>query len=264
MGSNLRVDPVVVKIGGSTLGSGDTTLQDLVELQLQGAPVVVVHGGGPIINQWVKNTGVRSRFVRGLRVTDDPTMEVVLAVLAGLVNKRLVAAIQRLGGEAVGVSGVDGRLIQARVRDPEMGLVGEIVDVRTHVVDRILEDGFMPIVAPVALSEGVDSSEETAILNVNGDTVAGELAAALKAKCLIFLTDVEGVRDSTGRVIPRLLSAQARALIQGGVASGGMIPKLEACLTALSQVTKTSIVDGRKPRALTEYLSGVELGTRVG
>ena len=259
-----KLHPIVVKIGGSTLGSDDTTLQDLVELQRQGCPVLVVHGGGPIINQWVKSIGVRPRFVRGLRVTDDPTMEIVLAVLAGQVNKRLVASVQRLGGDAVGVSGVDGGLIQAQVRDPEMGLVGESVDVRTSVVDRILRDGVIPFVAPVALSDGLSSSESATILNVNGDTVAGELAAALSAKSLIFLTDVEGVKDSTGRVIPRLLFDQARALIKGGVASGGMIPKLEACLTALPRVTNTAIVDGRKPRALVEYLSGGNLGTRVG
>lgn len=252
--------PLVVKIGGSTLGSGDTTLEDLVTLQRRGVPVVVVHGGGQVISQWMERTGAMPRFVRGLRVTDEPTMEVVLAVLSGLVNKRLVAGLQALGGRAVGLSGVDGGILQAQVKDPEMGLVGEVTQVHQAPLRQVLEIDHIPVVAPVALGEAGSAPA----LNVNGDTATGALAAALEAQRLVFLTDVEGVMDSGRRLIPRLLPAQARALIGGGIASGGMIPKLEACLHALPHVDHASIIDGRVPRALLECMDGVPAGTRVG
>ena len=186
--------PLVVKIGGSTLGSGDTTLEDLVALQRRGVPVVVVHGGGQVISQWMERTGAMPRFVRGLRVTDEPTMEVVLAVLSGLVNKRLVAGLQALGGKAVGLSGVDGGILQAQVKDPEMGLVGEVTDVNKAPLLQVMEIDHIPVVAPVALGEGGSAPA----LNVNGDTATGALAAALEAERLVFLTDVDGVMDSGG------------------------------------------------------------------
>ena len=252
--------PLVVKIGGSTLGSGDTTLEDLVTLQRRGVPVVVVHGGGQVISQWMERTGAMPRFVRGLRVTDEPTMEVVLAVLSGLVNKRLVAGLQALGGKAVGLSGVDGGILQAQVKDPEMGLVGEVTQVHKEPILQVMEIDHIPVVAPVAL--GQEGSAPA--LNVNGDTATGALAAALQARRLVFLTDVDGVMDSGRRLIPRLLPAQARALIGGGIASGGMIPKLEACLHALPHVDYASIVDGRVPHALLDCMDGVQAGTRVG
>ena len=252
--------PLVVKIGGSTLGSGDTTLEDLVALQRRGVPVVVVHGGGQVISQWMERTGAMPRFVRGLRVTDEPTMEVVLAVLSGLVNKRLVAGLQALGGKAVGLSGVDGGILQAQVKDPEMGLVGEVTRVNKAPLLQVMEIDHIPVVAPVALGEAGDGPT----LNVNGDTATGALAAALEALRLIFLTDVDGVMDSGRRLIPRLLPEQARALIGRGVASGGMIPKLEACLQALPHVDHASIIDGRVPHALLQSMDGVHTGTRVG
>lgn len=256
--------PLVVKIGGSTLGSGDTTLEDLVTLQRRGVPVVVVHGGGQVISQWMERTGAMPRFVRGLRVTDEPTMEVVLAVLGGLVNKRLVAGLQALGGKAVGLSGVDGGILQAQVRNPEMGLVGEVAQVNTEPLLQVMEIDHIPVVAPVALGESDDGPGSPPALNVNGDTATGALAAELKAQRLVFLTDVEGVMDSGRRLIPRLLPAQARALIGRGIASGGMIPKLEACLHALPHVDHASIIDGRVPHALLECMDGVRAGTRVG
>ena len=256
--------PLVVKIGGSTLGSGDTTLEDLVALQRRGVPVVVVHGGGQVISRWMERTGAMPRFVRGLRVTDEPTMEVVLAVLGGLVNKRLVAGLQSLGGKAVGLSGVDGGILQAQVKDPEMGLVGEITQVNRQPLLQVMEMDHIPVVAPVALGRAGDGPGSAPALNVNGDTATGALAAALEAQRLVFLTDVEGVMDSGRRLMPRLLPEQARALIGRGVASGGMIPKLEACLHALPHVEYASIIDGRVPHALLDCMDGVHAGTRVG
>ena len=256
--------PIVVKIGGSTLGSGDTTLEDLVTLQCQGTPMMVVHGGGKVISQWMKRSGTLPRFVRGLRVTDEATLEVVVAVLTGLVNKQLVTKIQALGGRAVGLSGVDGGLLQCRIMDPELGFVGEVERVNPEPVRQVMQMDHIPVVAPVASGCQDDSTSDGTMLNVNGDSAAGALALALKAERLIFLTDVEGVLDSSRRLISRILPEQARALVTGGVAAGGMIPKLEACLLALPHVRITQIIDGRKSHALLECLSSQDIGTRVG
>ena len=253
---------LVVKIGGSTLGSGDTTMEDLVALQRQGLNPVVVHGGGSVISQWMQRSHTLPRFVRGLRVTDAATLEVVVAVLAGLVNKQLVATIQALGGRAIGLSGVDGGLLQASVVSEELGFVGEVVRVCPEPIYHALDLGYIPVVAPVAIKE-LNGSPEPIMLNINGDTAAGALAGALEADRLIFLTDVEGIMDGSRRLIPRLSPKQAQSLIAGGVVSGGMIPKVEACLHALPRVTSTHIIDGRKPGALAECLGPAPVGTRI-
>ena len=255
--------PIVVKIGGSTLGSADTTLEDLVALQGQGIPLAVVHGGGKVISQWMERFGAQPRFIRGLRVTDQETLELVVAVLAGLVNKQLVASLQALGGKAVGLSGVDGGTLQAVAASPDLGLVGEVTQVQSELVEQTLKAGSIPVVAPVALQR-LDGAPKGVILNINGDTAAGALASALGAERLIFLTDVEGIMDGSRRIIPRLLPEQGRALIAGGVVSGGMIPKVEACLQALPRVAMTRIIDGRRPHALRESLSKAEFGTQIG
>lgn len=246
--------PIVVKIGGSTLGSHDTTLEDLVALQKEGKALVVVHGGGKVISQWLEKLGGSSTFVRGQRVTDKPTLQVVAAVLAGLVNKELVAQLHSLGGKAWGLSGADGCLIAGKVKDPELGLVGEIVKINLKPLRSVLRAGYIPIVAPLALEP-----EEGTLLNVNADTAAGEIAAALKAERLIFLTDVPGVLDQSGKPIPQLSPPEARALIESGVASGGMIPKLEACLRALPKVPLAQIIDGRIAHALLQEASGTTI-----
>lgn len=255
--------PVVVKIGGSTLGSHDTTLEDVVTLHKQGTPIVVVHGGGKVITQWMERQGSVPRFVRGLRVTDPQSLEVVVAVLTGLVNKQLVASVLALGGRAIGLSGVDGALLEARVADPELGLVGQVVKVNPQPILDALKAGYIPVIAPVGLQCLEDLSQAGGILNINGDTAAGEIAHALQARDLVFLTDVEGVMDSTGRVVPRLTRRQAQIFLRSGVAKGGMIPKLEACVRAVERVPTAEIIDGRKPRALLNLLAGEFTGTRV-
>ena len=254
--------PIVVKIGGSTLGSHDTTLQDLVALQRDKVNVVVVHGGGNIISQWMGRQGAVPRFVRGLRVTDEEGLEIVVAVLAGLVNKQLVTSLTSMGARAIGLSGTDGGMLKAKVSDPELGLVGQVTDVDPSLLDSTLEAGYMPVVAPLGYCED-DEGGEAGILNINGDTAAGELALASNAERLVFLTDVSGVMDSGGRVMGRLNPRQARALLDSGVVGGGMIPKLQACLRALDAVPTTNIIDGRKPGALLECLQGRGEGTRV-
>ncbi len=255
---------IVVKIGGSTLGSHDTTLHDLVTLQQQGVNSVVVHGGGKIISDWMAKQGVMPRFVRGLRVTDAPSIDIVVAVLTGLINKNLVASMVELGARAIGISGADDGMLRANIRDPELGLVGDVVNVNTDPIIAVLDSGCIPVIAPVGVKVAEGGEGSPTLLNINADTAAGEIAAALGASRLVFLTDVQGVLDTTRRLIPRLTERQARGLISSNVAAGGMIPKLEACLTALHSGGVSYIVDGRKPSALIDVVSGATLGTRIG
>lgn len=256
-----------VKIGGSTLGSHDTTLADLVRLQRDGYTPVVVHGGGKTITDWLGRYGVTTRFVRGLRVTDSDSLKVAVAVLAGLVNKELVARINSLGGRAIGFCGADGRLIEARVKDPELGFVGDVVRFNLELVRAVMGAGYMPVIAPVGLAETLDGAkgEMSSLLNINADTVAGDLAAALGGERLVFLTDVEGILDRSGAVVPSLDEGKAQELMAAGVISGGMLPKVEACLRALAGVRSASIVDGRKEHALLDDMGqGATVGTRFG
>lgn len=255
---------IVVKIGGSTLGSHDTTLADLVALHRRGVRPVVVHGGGKVITEWMEKQGIRPRFVRGLRVTDAASLDIVVAVLTGLINKQLVASLLAMGCKAVGISGVDGGILQGRVQDPELGFVGKVTKVNTESIHDLLRVGMVPVIAPVAVEDTVTPGKAPQLLNVNADVAAGEIAAALTASRLVMLTDVEGVLDSDKRLISRLTERQARTLVNSGIAGGGMVPKLEACLAAVNRVGETHIIDGRKPGALLEVLEGKQLGTRIG
>jgi acetylglutamate kinase len=243
---------IVVKIGGSTLDNHDTTLEDLVELQKRGKSLVVVHGGAKVSTEWLTRLGIPTSFVNGLRVTDAETMKVVAAALGGLVNKELVVAIQALGGKAVGLSGCDGNLLWASIKSPEMGYVGEIVAVDPAPLKILLKAGYMPVVAPVSFGsvEG-----RVMLLNVNGDTAAGEVAAALAAERLIFLTDVDGIRDGSKQVVHKLNLTEASDMLVSGAASGGMIPKIEASLRALTTTKVVRIMDGRAAHALRDDVS---------
>ena len=254
---------ILVKIGGSTFGGHDTTLQDVVALQQQGVQQVVVHGGGKIISEWMARQGVRPNFSGGLRVTDEPSLEIVIAVLSGLVNKSLVASINALGGKAIGLSGVDGGMLKAEIKDPNLGLVGCVVEVDPSPIEAVMAAGFVPIIAPVAVRGPAPYPESESMLNVNADTVAGEIASAIGAERLVMLTDVEGVLDSSRRLIPRLTRRQAEGLMHSKVIDGGMVPKIGACLKALESVQMTHIVDGRQPNALMDAFAGKAMGTRL-
>jgi acetylglutamate kinase len=254
---------IVVKIGGSTFDSQDTTIEDIVTLQKQGKLLVVVHGGGNLITEWLARQGVSTRFVRGERVTDAAALEVVTAILAGLVNKEIVAAINSRGGQAVGISGIDGALIQGRMKDREMGYVGTVVKVNPASLEALLSAGFIPVVSPLGLHSVDRPDDAPEIVNINGDPVAGEIAAALGAERLIFLTDVAGVCDQSGSVINQLSTGEAEALIDSGAASGGMIPKINACLRALTSTSIARIIDGREPHALVKELEGRGGGTTI-
>jgi len=244
---------IVVKIGGSTLGNHDTTLEDLVELQKRGKSLVVVHGGAKVSTDWQARLGIPTSFVNGLRITDSETMKVVAAALGGLVNKELVVAIEALGGKAVGLSGCDGNLLWASIKSPEMGYVGEIVAVDPTPLRLLLKAGYMPVVAPVSFGS---AEGRVMLLNVNGDTAAGEIAAALAAERLIFLTDVDGIRDGSKQAVHKLNLAEARDMLGSGIASGGMIPKIEASLRALTTTKVVRIIDGRAVHALRDDITG--------
>ena len=246
--------PIVVKIGGSTLGSHDTTLEDVALLHSAGRRPVVVHGGGDLVSRWLRTHGVEARFLDGLRVTEAAALDVVVAVLAGLVNKQLVARFGALGARTVGLSGVDGALLRARRSRPELGFVGQITAVDRTVLDMLLEGRTLPVIAPIAVEETEDGLTGQ-LLNVNADTVAGEIARSLGAAVLAFLTDVPGVLDGQGRVVERLAADEARALAASGAIVGGMIPKVDAALTAAAAGTRAVVLDGRRPHALREALA---------
>jgi acetylglutamate kinase len=256
-------DIIVIKIGGSTFGSGDTTIDDVVALQRQGLALIVVHGGGSTVTEWLKRLGVPTKFVRGERVTDLPTLEVAAAVLSGLANKEITAAINLRGGRAAGISGVDGALIESKVKDTTMGYVGSVEKVNTALLEALLKGGFVPVVSPISLHSVDRPPDAPAIINVNGDPVAGDIAAALKAQRLVFLTDVTGINDKSGKVISKISARQAEAMIASGEISGGMIPKINACLRALKAGAVARIIDGRKPHALLREIEGDEDGTTI-
>ena len=254
---------IVVKLGGATLGSHDTTIEDIVELQRRGRLLVIVHGGAKVVSEWLSRQGISSRFIDGERVTDKAMLEMVTAVLGGLVNKEIVASINNLGGRAVGISGVDGGLIQGRIKNEEMGYMGTVVKVNFALLEALLQSGYVPVVAPVSLHSFDRPDEAPPMLNINGDPVAGEIAAAIGAERLIFLTDVVGICDQSGKLMPQLSPSEVEALMTSGVVSGGMIPKIRACLRALSSTSITRIVDGTQPHALLREIEGGSDGTTI-
>ncbi len=239
---------VVVKFGGNAMGDDEAMAafaRDIVLMRQVGVNPILVHGGGPMINQMLSRLGVTSEWVRGKRVTDRTTVEVVEMVLSGLVNKRIVQAIMDAGGRAIGISGKDDDLMVCEADDPELGFVGRPVEVNVQVLRDLYGAGLIPVVAPVATGQA-----EGETFNVNGDTAAGAIAAALKADRLLLLTDVAGVRDADGAVLTQISPDEAAALIADGTISGGMIPKVETALAAVEGgVRATVILDGRLPHA---------------
>ncbi len=269
----------VIKYGGSAMINEDlreSFARDVVLLRYVGIKVVVVHGGGPQISRVLERFGIRSKFVGGMRKTDEETMQVVEMVLSGDINKDIVALINRYSGEniyAVGLSGRDGRLLKARkiskekffskiglpAPEEDVGYVGEVEEVNTDLLMSLLQGSYIPVIAPV----GVGSEGEA--YNINADFAASEIAVALKAEKLIFLTDTEGVKDDEGRLIPTLTGDRARDLIERGVVREGMVPKLVSALSALERgVRKVHIVDGRVPHSvLLEIFTEEGVGTQI-
>jgi len=257
---------VVIKYGGAAMKDStlkDKVMRDIVFLACVGLRPVVVHGGGPEINSWLDKLGIEPQFKNGLRVTDAPTMEVVEMVLVGKVNKEIVALINQAGGKAVGLCGKDGNLIKARPEGQEgIGFVGEVSVVDIKLLDTLLKNGYIPVVSSVAADENGQS------YNINADTVAGELAAALGAEKLILLTDTPGILKDykdPSTLIAKMDIQEARSLITSGVVGGGMIPKVNCCVRSLAQgVRATHIIDGRVPHALLlEILSDAGIGSMI-
>ncbi len=243
---------VVVKYGGAAMKDStlkDKVMRDLVFLSCVGLRPILVHGGGPEINSWLDKLGIEPQFKNGLRVTDAPTMDVVEMVLVGRVNKEIVSLINQAGGAAVGMCGKDGNLITARPQGEEgIGFVGEVSSVDIKVLETLVNNGYIPVVSSVA------ADEKGQAYNINADTVAGEIAAALGAEKLILLTDTPGILKDykdTSTLIPKVDIQEARKLITDGVVAGGMIPKVNCCVRSLAQGVKaTHIIDGRIPHAL--------------
>jgi acetylglutamate kinase len=262
---------IVIKYGGHAMASDElkeSFAQDVVLLKFVGMNPVIVHGGGPQIDAMLERLGVVSSFVRGMRVTDQATMDVVEMVLTGKINKQIVALVNRHGGEAVGLSGKDGELIVARKmlvpaagKEPaaDIGMVGEVVGVNPRVIEALDASKFIPVIAPI----GVGRDGET--YNINADLVASKVAQALRAEKLILLTDVEGIKDRDGALVQTLASDDALAMIRDGVIARGMIPKVECCIDALKGgVGKTHVVDGRVRHAvLLEIFTTEGVGTEV-
>ena len=257
---------VVVKYGGNAMISDElrqAVISDIILLHLVGIRVVVVHGGGPEITEMLRKIGKESRFVDGLRYTDEETMDVVQQVLCGKVNKNLVATLNQTGGRAVGLCGMDAGLFQARMLDEKYGLVGEITAVEPRVVVDSLENGYIPVVSTVA-----QGTHGPAAYNINADIAAAKLAVALGAEKLLLLTDVRGLlRDPAdeGTLLPEVRLSQVPGLVKDGVIKGGMLPKVECCVEAVRSGVKNAVIlDGRIPHSLLiELLSDAGIGTML-
>ena len=254
---------VVVKYGGNAMTDGilkDCVMRDIVLLRLVGVKVVLVHGGGPEISDLLKRVGKESKFVNGLRVTDKETVEIAQMVLAGKVNKDLVNLIQCLGGSAIGLCGIDGHLIKATLKDPELGFVGEITEINPKPILDLLDVGYIPVISTVG------GDETGVVYNINADTAAAKIAAALKAESLISLTNTPGIlRDpkDESSLIRRITLKSAEELKADGTITGGMIPKVDCCTDAIKDgVKKVFVIDGRVPHSiLMETLTDEGLGT---
>ena len=256
---------VVVKYGGNAMVNEQLkqqVMEDIALLWLIGVKVVLVHGGGPEISQTMKKLGKEAVFVDGLRVTDRETVDIVQMVLAGKINKTLVNLIQMKGGHAVGLSGIDGGIIEAKMKNEALGYVGEITKVRTQPITDLLEKNYIPVISTVA------SDRQGNTYNINGDTAAAYIAGALGAERLIMMTDIAGIlkdKDDPSTLIPVVTVAEARQLQEDGIVSGGMIPKVECCIEALEHGVKhVVIMDGRIPHSiLMELLTDEGAGTMV-
>ena len=256
---------VVIKYGGNAMvneGLKQQVMEDIALLWLIGVKVVLVHGGGPEISSTMKKLGKQAQFVNGLRVTDKETVDIVQMVLAGKVNKDLVNLLQMKGGHAVGLSGIDGGILEATMKNESLGFVGDITKVRTQPITDLLEKDYIPVVSTVA------SDRQGNVYNINGDTAAAVIAGALQAERMILMTDIAGIlrdKDDPDSLIPDLTVSQARQLFYDGVISGGMIPKVECCIEAIEHGVKhVVIMDGRVPHSiLMELLTDEGAGTMV-
>ena len=252
-------DVIVLKIGGSVADEDAAALDAIASLSDAGHSLAVVHGGGPLVGEWAERLGYQTSFIRGLRVTDEPTRDLALAVLGGLANVRIVAALIGRSVPAVGLTGIDGGILRAQREDSDLGYVGVVRRVDSALLEELIEAGRVPVIAPAALEE--PAGQEPVVLNVNADNAAGAIAAALGARLLVFVTDVPGVRAKDGKVVATLDRDRAKALVDDGTIEGGMLPKVEACLVASAAGCRAAIVDARSGDAIERLLAGERVGT---
>ncbi|MBQ8830029.1 MAG: acetylglutamate kinase [Oscillospiraceae bacterium] len=258
-----RNKTIVIKYGGNAMQSEELkrlVMGDAVLLSMVGIRTVIVHGGGPEITDMLKRVGKTSEFVDGLRVTDKESAEIVQMVLAGKVNKDLVKILQNAGGKAIGISGIDGHLIDAKMRDERLGYVGEITNINIEIVEDILNMGYIPVISTVGFDD------EGNVYNINADTAAARIAGMLGAESLIMMTDIRGVledKDDPNSLITKIVASEVRQLMNRGIISGGMIPKVECCVEAIRRgVNKVFVVDGRVPHCtLMELFTDEGMGT---
>ena len=256
---------VVIKYGGNAMINEDLkqqVMEDIALLWLIGVKVVLIHGGGPEISETMKKFGKKSEFVNGLRVTDKETVDIVQMVLAGKVNKTLVNLLQMKGGHAVGLSGIDGGILEATMKDEQLGYVGEVTKIRTQPITDLLEKNYIPVISTIA------SDRQGNTFNINGDTAAASIAGALGAERLIMMTDIAGLlrdKDDPSTLIPAVTVSEAKQLFDEGIISGGMIPKVDCCIEAIEKgVRHVVFMDGRVPHSiLMELLTDEGAGTMV-
>ncbi len=256
---------VVIKYGGNAMVNESLkqqVMEDICLLWLIGVRVVLIHGGGPEISETMKKLGKQSEFVNGLRVTDKETIDIVQMVLAGKVNKSLVNLLQMKGGHGIGLSGIDGGILEATMKDSALGYVGEITKVRTQPITDLLEKNYIPVISTIA------RDHDGNVYNINGDTAAASIAGALNAECLIMMTDIAGLlmdKDDPSTLISAVTVSEARKLFESGVISGGMIPKVDCCIEAIQKgVRQVVMMDGRVPHSiLMELLTDEGAGTMV-
>lgn len=254
---------IVIKYGGNAMlncSLKKSVMRDIVLLSLIGIKVVLVHGGGPEISDMLSKTGKESKFIGGLRVTDEETMDIVQMVLAGKINKELVSLINSIGGKAIGLSGIDGAMIEAQQLSKELGFVGEIVNIDAKIINDVLEKGYIPVVSSIGYDRHGNS------YNINADTAAAEIASSLKATSFILMTDTVGLlrdKNDAGTLIPKVSIDEAPELIKSGIISDGMLPKVSCCINAVEKgVERVFIIDGRVPHSiLIEVLTDKGIGT---
>ena len=251
----------VIKIGGSTINDWDKNLSQLNQILDMGQSIIIVHGGGKTVSEWGSKLGIRPEFVKGLRKTDKNTLEVAISILSGLVNSKLVSYLNSRKINAVGVSGLSGNMIKASVSNQELGLVGDIKTINTDLIQNLINNNYVPVISPLGINQKPNDIDES-ILNINADFVASGIARTLKANKLIYQTDVDGIKDEKGRVIPKMTLDQAKNLIYSGIVVGGMLPKLQSCIDSMQGVDRSHIING-SGNTLIDIFKGKRVGTEI-
>ena len=253
----------VIKIGGSTIEEWGKSLNQIKEITDLGESILLVHGGGKTVSEWSSKLGIRPEFVRGLRKTDPQILEVACAILSGLVNSKLVAKLESIGVKSIGISGVSGKLLVSKPKSKDLGLVGDIEKINKDILDSLVKSNFVPVISPLGYNGNSKDIESEGILNINADSVASKIAIETKAKKVIYQTDVNGVIDQNGRVIPRMTLRQSKELLNSGIITGGMIPKLQSCIDALESGVDHGHIINANDDSLIHLFNGKKIGTHI-